>query len=652
MTMKRVIFLKFVLFFFLLLFLLPVKAQAVTISTTASEQITTNTTDANMQMSTKFVFPDSEGGVLTIWATSSLGVNNLYTQRYDSSLTKVWADDLTVVSSPNLSDFSFSAVADGSGGAVITWTDTRNSGTTGNDIYAQHIDKDGTKLWGAGDKVISVANKIQVLPDVYRTVNGNYYFAWRDCRNDVTVGCTGSPIDVYGQRLDSTGAAQWTEDGVSFASNQGNTSPQLYANQNSAVDVWLSSNKPLFKVAQNGSVASENIPLAFDYFDKDSSFNVIGLYTDVDDEIKIYKYNLNDMTDLAWGAPVDTNIDTNFLNDWHLFIDSSDSIYVAYEDFTNDDVNFYGDVLIKKYLSTGTVAWSGNATTILQTADDDTLVSAVDAGNNLLVFNSLQDPGTGTYYLHMHTIDTTTGTATAHSANPYFTGLKQLSYEGSKDSVYNNTSVFSLFNDESASLMDNLWLYLNTISAGTPTPTPTPTPTTAAASSQSFGPVGAPGCNDTKPIGQPFITKVEYRGNSATVYFAPATNNFNKYHIAYGTNKENPPYAFEFPSSVKGGIEKVDINYLDFGTRYFYKIRVGNGCNFGDWSAIYPAIQDSVGTFKVTKKALLFESPESDNGILEPGSPIIEVAAAGSLFWQQISSFLQIIVVKVRGLFK
>lgn len=649
--MKRVIFLTFVSFLLLLPLLFPIKTQAITVATTDSENITANTLDADMQMRTIFLFPDSEGGVLAIWSTISSSVSNIYAQRYNSSLNNVWTNDLTIAPSANLNDDSFHAVADGSGGAVIVWTDSRNSETTDLDIYAQHIDKDGAKLWGGGDKVVSAADKIQILPDVYRTANGDYYFAWKDCRNNPDAECNGDPIDAYGQRLDSSGTAQWTENGISIASDQGTVNPTLYPNQNSAVDMYLNSSLSLFKITQAGSVTSEAFPQFYDGIAKDSSFNIIGLYTDVDNYLKLDKFNENDMTDMVWGSSVDTLIDTNYLNDWSLYLDSSDNVYVGYADFTNDEDNSFGDVLVKKFLSSGTAAWSGNATTVLQTVDDDSLLSFTDAGNNALVLNSFQDPEDTTTYLHMHTIDTSTGSLTAHSANPYFTHQDGTNTEIDPlvVSVYNNSSLYTLFEDEGSGDMNNLWLYLNTISADSPSPTPTPSPE----SSQSFSPPGVLGCNDSKPIGQPFITKVEYNGKSATISFAPAIDSFNKYHIAYGQHRENPPYALEYFSSAKGGIEKVDINYLTPGLRYFFKIKAGNGCNFGEWSAIYPTTQNSIIRLGGgVKESLQPEINKPLEEFSETNNQLTEVALTGSLFWQQIASFFQIVVVKIKGLFR
>ena len=644
-TLFRILFVVFLFFF-----IFSKSASALTISTTDGKKITSNTTDADMQMRTVFLLPDSEGGVLVIWAELSSPDIDLYAQRYDSTLTKVWTNDLTIVSSPNLISDTYKAIADGSGGAVITWTDNRNSGTTEWDIYAQRIDKDGNRLWGANDKLISDANKRQSVPDVYQTANGDYYFAWRDCRDNLSGDCSGTPRDVYGQRLDSTGVAQWTEDGLLLGDNQAGGPIVLYPNQNSAVDVWLSSARPLLKVTQAGSITSEAYPQAYDYFAKDSSFNIIGLYTDVDDILKLDKFNQNDLTDMVWGSSVDTGIDTNYLNDWYLYLDDSDNVYVVYMDYTNDEINNYSDVLIKKFLTSGASSWSGNATTVLQTADEDSILTFTDAGNSTLILNSLDEPGGTTSYTHMHAVDVSTGTLTSHSSNPYYThtGGAQTNMTPMTVSVYNNTSVYSLFEDEDASDLNNLYLYLNTISTVTPTPTPTPS------SSQGSSPPGILGCSDAKPLGQPFITKVENEGGSAEIYFAPALNNFNKYHIAYGTDNKTFPYAYEFYSSAKGGIETTRIDYLTSGANYYFKIKAVNGCNSGDWSApvaLFPG--NPFGSSRPTgqKSLLVPEGTQNQSLPTITSTPPVGGETESPGFWEQFLLMLDNVLFKLKSLF-
>ncbi|MDZ7647386.1 MAG: hypothetical protein U5K54_09495 [Cytophagales bacterium] len=58
-------------------------------------------------------------------------------------------------------------ISDGSGGAIITWADSRNAanGTSANDIFAQHIGSSGAFLWVEGGVGICETARFQSNPD-------------------------------------------------------------------------------------------------------------------------------------------------------------------------------------------------------------------------------------------------------------------------------------------------------------------------------------------------------------------------------------------------------------------------------------------------------------------------------------------------------
>jgi hypothetical protein len=76
---------------------------------------------------------------------------------------------------------------------LVVWREGRNLGTTGEDIYGQRISSDGSLL--GGDLPICNASGGQAEPVVsFDSVNHRFLVAWRDDRN---LGTTGT--DVYGQ---------------------------------------------------------------------------------------------------------------------------------------------------------------------------------------------------------------------------------------------------------------------------------------------------------------------------------------------------------------------------------------------------------------------------------------------------------------------
>jgi hypothetical protein len=83
---------------------------------------------------------------------------------------------------------------------LVVWRDGRNSLTTGEDIYGQLINASGSV---SGENfVISDTTGDQVAPSVaYDTINGTFLVAWRDARNSLTTG-----EDIYGQFVNADGS--------------------------------------------------------------------------------------------------------------------------------------------------------------------------------------------------------------------------------------------------------------------------------------------------------------------------------------------------------------------------------------------------------------------------------------------------------------
>jgi len=98
-------------------------------------------------------------------------------------------------------------IADGAGGTIITWWDTRG-GTP--DIYAQRLDGAGVARWTAGGVVVCSAAKFQVNPVIVSDGVGGAIIVWDDNRKDPSYDL----YDLYAQRLNSAGVPQWATNGV------------------------------------------------------------------------------------------------------------------------------------------------------------------------------------------------------------------------------------------------------------------------------------------------------------------------------------------------------------------------------------------------------------------------------------------------------
>jgi hypothetical protein len=94
------------------------------------------------------------------------------------------------------------------------WEDGR-PGSADPDVYAQRVDGDGVALWQAKGVALSTAESAQYEPQIAPDGFGGAIYTWYDYRN-YNAPYPGVPfqgVDVYAQRVDVTGAPQWTADG-------------------------------------------------------------------------------------------------------------------------------------------------------------------------------------------------------------------------------------------------------------------------------------------------------------------------------------------------------------------------------------------------------------------------------------------------------
>jgi hypothetical protein len=148
--------------------------------------------------------PDGSGGAIVVWSDSRSGVEDIYAQRVDDTGTAAWTAGGVVVCDAASSQLEPLVVSDGGGGAIVAWTDFRDV-LTSPDVYAQRIDGGGTAQWTALGVKVSGAVDWQYLSDSVSDGAGGVFLAWADDR--------GTETDVYVQQLDGNGNAQWTVDG-------------------------------------------------------------------------------------------------------------------------------------------------------------------------------------------------------------------------------------------------------------------------------------------------------------------------------------------------------------------------------------------------------------------------------------------------------
>jgi hypothetical protein len=151
---------------------------------------------------------DGSGGAIITWTDARGGSPNIYVQRVDASGNSLWTADGVAICTAVNSQGDPEVTSDGTGGAVITWEDNRSDD---NDLYVQRVDASGNLLWTADGVAICTATGNQFAPQIATDGAGGAIMTWRDYR-------TGDP-DIYAQRVDASGNVPWTADGVAICTD-------------------------------------------------------------------------------------------------------------------------------------------------------------------------------------------------------------------------------------------------------------------------------------------------------------------------------------------------------------------------------------------------------------------------------------------------
>jgi len=148
---------------------------------------------------TPVIAPDGFGGAVIAW----ISTGTMFAQRIDATGTVLWASGGVQLgnNSPGYDRVSEPAIAsDGAGGAIVCWVNEDDHYY----LYANRVNASGTVLWTADGIYVSDSG-VTHAPRIISNGPGGSIIAWEDLRSD---------WNIHAQRLDSTGAAQWTAGGV------------------------------------------------------------------------------------------------------------------------------------------------------------------------------------------------------------------------------------------------------------------------------------------------------------------------------------------------------------------------------------------------------------------------------------------------------
>ena len=164
------------------------------------------------QQSLDAAIDDGAGGAIVAWTDRRGGGEDLYCQRINANTAAQWTANGVVVCAASGSQQLVRLVSDGTGGAILAWQDDRNSGNP--DVYAQRVSAAGSAQWAANGVAVCADAGYQQGAVIASDGSGGAIIAWSDLRNFLAPA-------VYAQRVNESGVAQWTADGVGIATYPG-----------------------------------------------------------------------------------------------------------------------------------------------------------------------------------------------------------------------------------------------------------------------------------------------------------------------------------------------------------------------------------------------------------------------------------------------
>ena len=105
-----------------------------------------------------------------------------------------------------------------------------------NDIYAQRIDAAGIAQWASNGVAICTATNEQQAPAITSDGSGGAIMAWQDRRS--------SSYTIYAQKVNSSGVVQWTANGVSVATSASQLYPVITSDGSGGAIMSWNDNRP------------------------------------------------------------------------------------------------------------------------------------------------------------------------------------------------------------------------------------------------------------------------------------------------------------------------------------------------------------------------------------------------------------------------
>jgi hypothetical protein len=327
-------------------------------------------TAPRQQMLPTIISDGAGGAIITWWDDRDPADYHIYAQRVDPSGTVLWTLDGVAVCTVGGGQFDPEIASDEAGGAIIVWRDLRNGGYSYFDIYAQRVDPSGRTLWPADGVPICTSTGLQTDYRIIADGVGGAIITWSDSRG-------GSDDDIYAQRVDASGSASWTVNGVPICTAVGDQDyPELVSDcSGGAIITWedgrSAGNKDVYAqridafgviswVANGVSVCSATGNQENPCIVPDGAGGAIVAWSDyrTGKHYDVYAQRIDASGAVLWkanGAPICTAIRDQSLSE--IISDASGGAIITWSDYRNG-INY--DIYAQRVGGSGSNLWTAN----------------------------------------------------------------------------------------------------------------------------------------------------------------------------------------------------------------------------------------------------------------------------------------------------
>jgi hypothetical protein len=340
---------------------------------------------------------DGTGGAIVVWQDHRSGTGQkIYAQRMDRYGATLWTDNGVAVCTAAGSQQYPAAISDDAGGVIVTWEDYR-SGTS--DIYAQRINSAGTRLWTDGGAIVCNYSSYQDRPAIVSDGAGRSIIVWSDYRD--------GHYDIYAQKIDLTGSRQWDSAGVGICTGgpgsdyfrtasdgmggavvtwpdwRGDTGPDIYAQR-------VSSSGALLWTDNGTAVCSASDAQQYPIIACDGSGGALVAWDDYRDGLDVYVQRLDSEGTALW---TENGIALTPSGGYGASVtgDGAGGAIIAWSDIRNSGDS--GDIFIQRVNGSGEAQWTAGGVDICSRSGYQVYVSLLPDGSGGASISWRSEPG-------------------------------------------------------------------------------------------------------------------------------------------------------------------------------------------------------------------------------------------------------------------